>query len=274
MELAKHEQRMGDISEEMIDYRGALGHYQKADKHLQATGPVSEERAWVLVDAGNKHVELAEYEAAIGCYKEAWAIFLKEPEKNQAHIAGMLNNIAVVYKDQGNFDEALEYYQKALSIFETLGKNRLVTAMTYNNTAVVYENQGKLDEALDYYKKALPIFEALGKNHPLTAGIYNNFGEVCRKQGKFDEALKWYQKNLAITEKMPGKNHPDTAKTYGNIAVVYKEQGKLDEALELCKKALTVFEEKLGKDHPNTIKCRRNMDELTEQLQTQTTTTT
>ena len=38
--------------------------------------------------------------------------------------AGTYNNIAIMYKSQGQYDKALEYYGKALAIREKVGRDR------------------------------------------------------------------------------------------------------------------------------------------------------
>ena len=78
--------------------------------------------------------------------------------------------MAVVYKAQGDYEKALEYYDKALKVRErVLGSGHPSTATTYNNMAGVYQAQGDYEKALEYYEKALTVFMAkLGANHPYT----------------------------------------------------------------------------------------------------------
>ena len=80
------------------------------------------------------------------------------------------NNIAVVHDNQGDYDKALEFYQKALAIFEkVLGSEHPSTATTYNNIAFVHYNKGDYDKALEYFQKALTIREKmLVAEHPFT----------------------------------------------------------------------------------------------------------
>ena len=48
------------------------------------------------------------------------------------------NNIAIVYKKQGKYEEALDYYNKALTIkLNKLGEDHPDVASTYNNIAVL-----------------------------------------------------------------------------------------------------------------------------------------
>ena len=49
------------------------------------------------------------------------------------------NNMENVYCKQGNYDKALKYYEKALTIRErVLAKEHPDTVMTYNNLESVY----------------------------------------------------------------------------------------------------------------------------------------
>ena len=171
-------------------------------------------------------------------------------KKNSARL---FNNIAGVYHTQGNYEKALEYYEKALVIQEkVLGKEHPNTAATYNNIAVVYKKQGNYEKALEYYEKALVIKEkVLGEEHPSTATTYNNMAGVYDDQGRYEKALVYYEKALVIREKVLGKEHPDTATTYNNLAGVYEEQGKYEKAVEYYEKAEKTFDEKLGPEHPN-----------------------
>ena len=74
-------------------------------------------------------------------YEKALAGFVeKGEEENTAMTYG---NMALVYDDQGEYEKALEWYEKGLEIkLKTLGPDHPSTATTYNNMAVVYNKQG------------------------------------------------------------------------------------------------------------------------------------
>jgi tetratricopeptide (TPR) repeat protein len=161
----------------------------------------------------------------------------------------------------GNYQRALEWYNKALPICEkVLGKEHPDTATMYHNIAGVYDKKGDYSKALELYDKALAIQEkALGIEHPHTAATYNNIGSVYDKKGDYAKALEWYNKALPIFEKVLGNEHPDTATTYSNIATVYDNQGDYDKALEWYNKALEIKEKVLGKEHPSTATTYNNI---------------
>jgi tetratricopeptide (TPR) repeat protein len=66
-----------------------------------------------------------------------------------------LNKLAIVYRAQGRYDEALKAYGRALAIDEkALGPEHPDVASTLNNLGLVYWNQGRYDEALKAYGRA------------------------------------------------------------------------------------------------------------------------
>lgn len=90
------------------------------------------------------------------------------------------DRIAGVYRAQGWYDKALEYYERALDAGErALGGGHPNTGTTYNNIASVYRAQGRYAKALEYYRNALAIKEKLlGYEHPSIGVIYDNIAGV------------------------------------------------------------------------------------------------
>ena len=181
------------------------------------------------------------------------AVISAVDEKESVRFARLYHRIGWSYNDLGDYNKALEYYEKALKIKESkLGKDDTDTTATYNNIAGVYYAKGDYDKALEFHEKTLIIKESkLGNDHPSTATTYNNIAGVYSAKGDYDKALEYYGKALEISESKLGKDHPDTANTYHNMAGVYYAKGDYDKALEYYGKALEIYEPKLGKDHPD-----------------------
>ena len=189
------------------------------------------------------------------------ARFFDESGRADETAGTLFNNMAEVYRAQGNYGKALEYNEKALAIREkVLGEAHPDTATTYNNMAAVYRAQGNYLKALEYNEKACAIIEkVLGKAHPDAAATYNNMALVYDAQGNYEKALEYYEKACAIYEKVLGKAHPGAATTYNNMANIYYAQGNYVKALEYHEKALAIKEKVLGKAHPSTAITYNNM---------------
>jgi tetratricopeptide (TPR) repeat protein len=88
-------------------------------------------------------------------------------------VAGSYNNIGLVHYNKGEYDKALENYQKALAIdLKQLGPEDTLVAISYNNMAFVYKAKKDLAKAKEYWEKAYAIcLKKLGPNHPTTKRV-------------------------------------------------------------------------------------------------------
>ena len=86
-------------------------------------------------------------------------IFEKVLDPLSPKLATSYNNKGVVYWNQGKYEEALKWIDKALDIDEkVLDPLSPALAISYSSKGTVYWDQGKYEEALEYYEKALPGF--------------------------------------------------------------------------------------------------------------------
>ena len=156
-------------------------------------------------------------------------------------IAKTLNNIGLIYMNQGNTPRALEYFQKSQAIKEELGDKKGIGAIL-NNIGLIYHDQGDYPRALEYYQKSLAIKEELGDKKSISGGLVN-IGIIYYSQGNYPRALEYYQKSLTIFEEFGDKF--GIATSLGNIGHIYSDQGNFPLALEFYQKSL-VIEEELG----------------------------
>ena len=237
--LEERQQRIENLKELLAEYQSLL----ENKRDLQTEYQLKDKLA-------NIYYKTANFSEAERLIKE----LLKDArQKNDGETAKQLNQLALVYRSQGKYDEATELYKEALLIDEkTIGKEHPDYATNLNNLANVYHSQGKYDEAIELYKEALLIDEkTIGKEHPGHATRLNNLANVYHSQGKYDEAIELFQKALLIIEKTVGKKQPNYASGLNNLALAYKSQGRYDEAIELYKEALLIDEKTIGKEHPD-----------------------
>jgi len=150
------------------------------------------------------------------------------------------------------FDEALEYYKKALEIAEELlGKNHPTTATCVNNLGIMLKDLGDLDGARACFERTLKIHEsAYGVYHPDIATCLNNLGSVLQDQGDLDRARECYERSLRIDESAYGPDHPSVARDANNLGLVLKDQGNLDLARECYERVLKIAESTYEPGHP------------------------
>jgi tetratricopeptide (TPR) repeat protein len=75
-------------------------------------------------------------------YQRALAIIEKTLGENHPNVATGLNNLALLYKTQGRYEEALPLFQRALAIFEKS------LSSEHPNTKTVAENYAALLEKM------------------------------------------------------------------------------------------------------------------------------
>jgi CHAT domain-containing protein len=92
----------------------------------------------------------------------------------------------------GNYEKALEHFQKILKIYEQLS-SRSGAAWLRNQIADVYAAQGKNESALTYYDLSLKAHEELG-NKPMQAHSLYGIGRIRFTEGKFAEAATLFER--------------------------------------------------------------------------------
>src|SRR2546425_6155618 len=115
--------------------------------------------------------------------------------------------------DQGKYEDAIIYYDRALQINPTDLK------VLYNK-ALSLESLGKYDKAIGYYDAVLTI-------NPNDIDALNNKGLSLESLGKHDEAITYYDKVLAV--------NPINTDALYNKALALDSLGKHYEAISYYK---------------------------------------
>ena len=79
------------------------------------------------------------------------ALELRKKSLGEEHpdVAGSLNNLALLYKSQGEYEKAEPLYVEALEMYKKLlGEEHPSVATSINNLAGLYDAQGKYEKGL------------------------------------------------------------------------------------------------------------------------------
>ncbi|MEO3807594.1 tetratricopeptide repeat protein [Sphaerisporangium sp. B11E5] len=167
------------------------------------------------------------------------SLTIKEDLGNRAGMAASYHHLGRIAQERGELDQALEWYRKSLTISEDLG-DRADMAATYHHLGTIAQERGDYDRALEWYRKSLTIKEDLGDRAGMAAS-YHHLGRIAQVRGELDQALEWYSKALTINEDLG--NRAGTAASYHHLGIVDQDRGEYDQALEWYRKALTVNED-------------------------------
>jgi tetratricopeptide (TPR) repeat protein len=172
------------------------------------------------------------------------AIQINEKIKNKEGIAQANINLGYIYRNQGDFKKALFLYQKSFDYYQRLN-NKVGLAAALNNIGIIYEKLGEFDQALINYSKSLSINEALGKRE-LTSTTLSNMAFVYYREGKVSLALSYYQKSLKIRQEF--NDEVGIANSLNLIGDVYSAKGDLNAAMTYFNKSLKLDNKIANKD--------------------------
>lgn len=143
----------------------------------------------------------------------------KAPNNSRAY-----NNLGVAFKKNGEFDKAMEQFEKSLR------GDKSYTA--------VYFNLGDIQYRIGNYENAVAIFrQALtGRLSPrLHIDILNKLGRTYSAMGQTEKAVETFKEAIRL--------YPSAIALYNNLSVQYIKSGEYDLAIAILKKALQIREE-------------------------------
>jgi tetratricopeptide (TPR) repeat protein len=101
-----------------------------------------------------------------------------------------------VHHHRGDWQAALDYYQRALPVYREVG-DRAGEATTLNNIGGVHNDWGDGQTALVYYERALPISREVGDRAGEAVTRYN-MAIVYRDTGRLMEAVAELEVVMAL----------------------------------------------------------------------------
>ena len=174
-----------------------------------------------------------------------------------------MNNLGNIYSDWGQYDKAVDYYEKSIAVCREF-KDRKLEGGTLNNLGRVYQDRGDYNKALDIFKKAITIWTEI--NVPTSspkariANIYMDLGDLPKAErilkeapyvsdwGRFyllksdySTAKEYYQKLLKSAEE--NRNADELFTAYTGLGVVCEGLKDDSGATQNYEKALKQTEE-------------------------------
>lgn len=143
--------------------------------------------------------------SSLQLYKQAIS---SEPDSSTAYVKS-----GIVEMDLKNYEEAISYFVKSLSI----NKNAGINAEVYSYKAQCEEKLNKSEEALSDYSYALNI-------NPIYVKALNNRGVLYNKLGKYNNALDDLNKVINLDSSF--------YMAYNNRGLVYENLSQYQQALD------------------------------------------
>jgi hypothetical protein len=152
-----------------------------------------------------------------GQWKEAIDDYNEAIRINPNYVTA-LNNLGLVYKSTGQYDKAIFYYSKSISLDST-------DVNAFINRGVVLGLTQRFDEAIKDMNKALAMHQKINT-------VYNNRGNIYAMMQNWELALHDFDSAIALS--------PNYAAAYKNRGCVYLVTNKLDKAIDDFNKAIEI----------------------------------
>ncbi|MFD1142857.1 tetratricopeptide repeat protein [Larkinella insperata] len=204
------------------------------------------------VGIGRSYVSLGIYHWTKGKYREAiesakTGLPYLEKGKNNRAIAGTHHNIGMNYAALGDFPQAIDYYYKALKVYEKMGDGTQADlAGTYNAIGVIFEHQQKYDQALQHYWQSYR--KNAGSDPRGQAGVLINIGTIYQLKGDLRKAVFYLNQSRSNFEKI--KEPIGVAMSLNHLGAVYLKMKQPDRAETHYQQALKLAEQK---NYPSSI---------------------
>lgn len=202
---------IGAIYIDMGEMDRALEVLQKAETIYTALGDTESAHIGDLYHSlGTAHYYKGNRAEAKHCFEKSIAISLSFFGSDMhSSLADTYGNLAYLCAVSKEFDQALDYQQRALRIFRTLyGERHMRVAWCHSIEGLIYTGMGQYDKALDCYTtKALPLFiDLFGENSSVVARTYLYIVDVYLEKGDCAQAAQHLDKAQAIGD---GLKKPD-----------------------------------------------------------------
>lgn len=148
-------------------------------------------------------------------------------------------NIGQVYRSMHQHKEALLYHQQSLETYKKTGDEALI-AWSLFHVGNDYENIEKHDEAIDHYNRSMALMKKLDHKEG-AANVLSNMGYTYLNTGEYGQSLKMYREALGLFKETGNREY--SALCLSNIGVIYDETGKHSDAIDSYLQSLRLYEE-------------------------------
>lgn len=172
-----------------------------------------------------------------------------------------LNQLGLIRKTKGDFQQAEDLYKKAVLLNEENGqKDSQEITPSLHNLASLYIEQKRYKEAEALFNRVLEIdSRTISPTHPSLAMHLNNLGSLYLYMGQYNKAEPLLRRSLDIGETNFGKIHPTNALALNNLGFIYSSKKDYLKALSCFQTALEIQERTKGNHHIDTAQALSNV---------------
>jgi len=167
-------------------------HYSKALAINKETGN-NNGIANALTNLGGILLQLLKFEEAKRYFHEALPLFLDLAEKRgdtipPFQVISIYNNLGIAHENLNDFNTAIDYYHRGISLASRIPQQQKNLAMLHNNLGSIHMKMGEFDEAYKNMDAALMIRKEINDKAG-EASSYRMLGILYKSQKNYERAL-------------------------------------------------------------------------------------
>ncbi|CAF3502135.1 unnamed protein product [Rotaria sp. Silwood1] len=209
--------------------------------------------------------EKQDYDTAIECYRQA----LKMQEEAGEDIVDTLSRLGTVYHHCGDYESALQYHNRALSLYESTHPrdlNSMATSLTKISNA--HRAHKEFKEALDYAQRAWTLCESCeSENDTIVAKSLALLTNIHHDLGDDAQALKLGTRALILFERTRSSNPSQSAELLNTLGLAQMNLGELSEARHYFERALKIYSHIAPLEQTESAKTEKNLQCVLEMQQ-------
>lgn len=231
---------------------GSLGSYQRAQEAAAraAVEGNSQERRLIVAQAryleGRSFAFLGNHSNARAALEESKKLYASVADKG--HMARVLNVLAILAWQEGDFAAAINMYRESLTTARTIGDQRDI-AVALNNSALVLLQRGDFGGAERIFRELIGINRDISDRGNEALAQYN-LGLILWGQGELSKARDMQEKALSTFREMGQKSNIVLVQAF--LALVLMAQDDLAQARRLVEEAIAEGTE-LGEKRNTTL---------------------
>ena len=168
---------------------------------------------------------------------ETFNLVLTQAAADKTSASETLFKIGYVYKQLGEPQTALQYFEQAINIYQELGDWNGIATLLYG-IGDAYNDTGEREKALDCFRKSLIVSEKVGLRR-FEALSLNRIGLIYSEQGQAQQALDHLEQACSVARQI--KDGGIEAAALYNIGQTYEQSGQMPDALNYLKQSLDTY---------------------------------
>ncbi|OIP71465.1 MAG: hypothetical protein AUK43_06115 [Oscillatoriales cyanobacterium CG2_30_40_61] len=147
-----------------------------------------------------------------------------------------MGNLGNAYYSLGQYQQAIEYHQQALTISREIGDRR-GEGSALGNLGNAYGSLGQYQQAIEYHQQYLMIAREIGDRRG-EGNALGNLGSAYLSLGQYQQAIDYYQQALTILREIGDRR--GQFYSLNNLAFTYEKLLQIPQALETWQSALAL----------------------------------